>query len=115
MAIIGTYNIPDHVKGDTFKDLQFTITINDVALDLTGYTIECKFRLNRKKGVETYSIDTTSGITITDVVNGVFKIDAFTCDWDVATYYYDIQFTDGSGIVSTFLEGKLEIIQDVTY
>ena len=115
MATVGTYNIPNHIKGDTFKDLQFTITLNDVTLDLTGYTIECKFRKGSKNGLQILSIDSVSGITITDAVSGIFKIDAFTCDWAVDTYYYDIEFTDGSGVIDTYIEGRMKVVQDVTY
>jgi hypothetical protein len=109
------YNIPTLIKGDTFKDLQFTLSINSVAEDLTDYTIACKFRKNTKTGRIAKAIDTTAGITLVDAINGVFKIDAFTCDFDVATYYYDIEFTNGSGEIDTYIQGTFKVEQDVTY
>ena len=51
-----TYNIPTIIKGDCFKDLQFTVTINAVPLDLTGYSIACKFRKSAKTGREIKSL-----------------------------------------------------------
>ena len=110
-----TYNIPSIIKGDTFKDLQFTLSINDVAEDLTNYSIACKFRKSSKTGLVAKAVDTTSGITLVDAVNGVFKIDAFTCDFVAGTYYYDIEFTDGSGVINTYIQGQMKVEQDVTY
>lgn len=110
-----TYTMPSVIKGDTFKEIDFEISVDSVALDLTGYTIECKFRKHTKTGREVKSIDTKSGITVTDAVNGVFTIDAFNCDFDAGIYYYDIEFTDGSGVIDTYIQGTLTVLQDVTY
>ena len=112
-----TYNIPTIIKGDTFRALKFTVTLNSVALDLTGYTIECKFRKNAKTGKLIKSIDTTSGITLTTPASGVFTIDAFDlgADFVAGNFYYDVQFTDTSGIITTFIKGFMKVEQDVTY
>ena len=112
-----TYNIPNIIKGDTFKDLQFTLKINSVVEDLTDYSIACKFRKNAKTGKEVKSLTVGAGITITDAVNGIFKIDAFDLDatFIAGTYYYDIEFTNGSGEIDTYINGTTKVIQDVTY
>lgn len=113
-----TYNIPDIIKGDTFKDLQFTLSINSVVEDLTDYSIACKFRKNAKTGKEIKSLTVESGITITDALNGVFKIDAFNLDdtFIAGTYYYDIEFTNNTtGEIDTYINGTFKVIQDVTY
>ena len=112
-----TYNIPNIIKGDTFKDLQFTLKINSVVEDLTDYAIACKFRKNAKTGKEIKSLTVGARITITDAVNGIFKIDAFNLDatFTAGTYYYDIEFTDGNGDISTDIQGTFSVIQDVTY
>ena len=112
-----TYNIPNIIKGDTFKDLQFTLSINSVVEDLTDYAIACKFRKNAKTGKEIKSFTVGVGITITDAVNGIFKIDAFNLDatFIAGTYYYDIEFTNGSGDIDTYIQGTFKITQDVTY
>ena len=109
------YTIPTLIKGDTFKDIQFTLSINSVAEDLTDYTIACKFRRNIKTGRVEKAIDTTAGITKVDAINGIFKIDAFTCNFEVGTYYYDIEFTNGSGEIDTYIQGTFTVEQDVTY
>jgi len=112
-----TYNMPDIVKGDTFKDLQFTITINSVAEDLTGYAIACKFRKGSKTGREIKSLTVGSGITITDATNGIFQINAFDLGvtFTAGVYYYDIEFTDTSNVINTWISGTIEVIQDVSF
>jgi hypothetical protein len=111
---MAVYNIPTIFKGDTFEDLQFTLSIDGVPEDLTDYGISCKFRKRAKTGEEVKSISILSGITLVDATAGVFKIDAFQQDWTPCTYYYDIEFTDGTDI-NTYVEGTLIIKQDVTY
>ena len=108
------YNLPDAYKGDTYDDIQFTITINDVALDLTGSTIRCQFKKEKKTGALKKTITNTGGITVTDAVNGVFKIDAFVLDWDEGDYYYDIKITSATDVVTTYLQGTLNVNQNVT-
>lgn len=109
------YNIPSIIKGDTFNVLQFTLTINSVAEDLTNYSIACKFRRGGKRGTEVKSISVGSGITLSDPTNGVFVIDAFNLDWEADTYYYDIEFTTAAGLIDTYIYGTLVVNQDVTY
>ena len=112
-----TYNIPSIIKGDTFKDLQFTLKINSVVEDLTDYAIACKFRKYAKTGKEIKSISIGLGISLTDATNGIFKIDAFDLDdtFVAGVYYYDIEFTNGSGEINTYIQGSFKVIQDVTY
>jgi len=111
---MAVYKIPSVFKGDTFEDLQFTLSIDGVPEDLTSYAIASKFRRTCKTGEEVKSISIGAGITLVDATAGVFKIDAFNVDWSVATYYYDIEFTDGTDI-NTYVEGTLTVKQDVTY
>ena len=110
---ITTYNFQDTLSGDTCRKVRFTITVNTVAKDLTGTAIACQFRYGKKSGniVKDFSIG--SGITIIDATAGVFELDAFIINGKIGTYYYDIQFTDGT-IVSTYVSGTLVITQDVT-
>ena len=111
------YNMPNHYKGDTFDVLQFTLLNTDglTPINLTGMTIKSQFRRNSKKGILTKEFIIGTGITVTDALNGVFKIDSFILDWGVATYYYDIEFTFTDGRVVTYIEGLIKIIQDGTY
>ena len=57
------------------------------------------------------------GISLTDATNGIFKIDAFDLDdtFIAGTYFFDIEFTNGSGEIDTYIQGTFKITQDVTY
>lgn len=108
-----TYTLANVLKGDTFNGVQFTVTINTVAKDLTSTIITCDFRYQKKTGAVSKSLSLGSGITITDAVNGVFQIDPFDADMQVGVHYYDIQFVDGA-ITKTYIEGTITVNQDVT-
>jgi len=111
------YNIPDHYKGDTFNGLQFTIkdTVTLNAIDLTGAAIKIQFRKGNKRGLLEKEFVISDGITLSNALGGIFQIDTFVLDWDVASYYYDIEMTFVSGVVVTYIEGIINITQDVTY
>lgn len=109
MEGIGVYNFENHYKGDTFK--AFTFNFN---LDLTGIDIKIQFRKGRKAGILKKSIEIGDGITVADPTNGVMVIDAFIMDFEVDTYFYDIQFTYPTGTVKTWIEGSIKMIQDTT-
>jgi len=71
-----TYNIPNIIKGDTFKDLQFTLSINSVVEDLTDYAIACKFRKNAKTGKEIKSFTVGTAYKITVANGGTLAVTA---------------------------------------
>ena len=110
------YNFPDHLKNDTFLAQEFIYKRNGVAIDLTGATIAMMLRLVKDADPVALSLSSaTSGITITDAVNGTWEVDEQVISIDAGTYFQDIQLTESSGRVSTFTAGTWNIIQDVTY
>jgi len=110
------YNFADKVKGDTLEPITFTVTVNSAALDLTDCTILIQFEKQPCLAYD-YQMGTSAaigGVTITDAVNGEFRIDEQILNWKAAKYYYDIQFTWTDGTVKTYIGGTIEIKQDVT-
>jgi len=109
------YNFPDHIKGDTFNGLSFTIKNkdDDSPIDLTGVTIRMMLRDHNRDLKKTFS--TGSGMTISNPAGGVFQIDEQVIDIYAGKYNYDIEFTFPLGKIKTYISGKWEIIQDVTY
>lgn len=110
------YNFADKVKGDTLEPITFTVTVNAAPLNLTNCTILIQFK---KQPCLAYDYQMGSsvaigGVTITDAVNGEFRIDEQVLNWKAAKYYYDIQFTWTDGTVKTYIGGTIEIKQDVT-
>ena len=108
------YNILGKVKGDTYNGVQFQYIKDGVPVDLTGAGIFIDFRYPRKTGKLTKALSVGDGITITDAANGEFRIDPFDLvGFEVNKHYYDIQLVL-NGVTKTYLEGYLEVIQDVT-
>ena len=115
MAVIQTSPLENRIKNDTFRSVEFIIDVDGTPVDLTGVTIQIQFRFRCKTGSVVKDIATTSGITITDAVNGTFEIDEFTpVDWAVDTYYYDAQITFTDGSIKTYIQGTVKILQDTT-
>jgi hypothetical protein len=113
---VGTYNFPIQQEGDTFNSVQFTCTTTSNAvttpIDLTSVSIKMQLRKTYQSEA-LLTLESGSGITITDAVNGVFRIDEFI-NISAYNYLYDIQFTYNSGVVKTYVKGFLEVLKEVT-
>ncbi len=115
MVVIQTSNLRDRIKNDTFRSVQFIFEQNDLPIDLTGVGIRIQFRYRCKTGKVVKDISNGSGVTITDAINGTFEIDQFTpIDWEVGSYYYDVQITFTDGSIKTYVQGSVKILQDTT-
>jgi hypothetical protein len=103
-----------HIKGDTFYEVDFEILKNQEAIDLTDAIIRMQVRQNYGGAIvlNFTSID-EEGITITDAVDGKFKINQRIIDIPAFNYIYDIQFTI-DGIVKTYVSGNFLVTNDVT-
>lgn len=109
------YDIQDQILNDTFNGVIFTFEDGGgTGIDLTGASIYCDFRYRSKTGEIVKSLETGTGITINDAVNGVMQIDPFIIDWCVDTYWYDIQIDFPSGVIKTYVGGTMKVLQDVT-
>ena len=114
-----------HYKGDSFNrklGVVFVLTIskrNGVPvvppedIDLTGYKISCQFRFESKTGEVAISLTEQSGIVIFDT-NKIRVMADTIINWNAGTYYYDIQFDDTNGDIETYIEGTINILQDVS-
>jgi hypothetical protein len=107
-------------KGDTAT---FSITITDSAgeaSDLNGYTFDMEVResdtqVNAEGGDNTSALVLSSGSGISALDN-VITITASATDTETMSglYVYDLQATDGSSNVSTWLYGTFKVNEDVT-
>jgi hypothetical protein len=113
MSYTKTYNFKDHKRGDTLKEIEFQVEINDQPLDFDNIAaINCQFRLRSPKGQVVHTATIDDGITITGP--GAFKIDGFLLDFPPVIMYYDIEFVFTDGTVRTYVEGTLKLTQDTT-
>jgi hypothetical protein len=101
------------INDDTFNGVQFTISVNGDLLDLTNYSIKMQARA-RYNLPPIFTIYDGSGITITDAVNGVFRIDPQIFHGVPGVYQYDIQLTSQDGIVKTYISGLFTLLEDIT-
>jgi hypothetical protein len=111
---LGHYNFPEHVKGDTFDGVLFTIKVNTVPLDLNSAHIKMDLRLE-PLGVVAETFSDGAGITIYNASDGQFVFDAQIIDIDAGNYYYDIEITLSNNVVKTYITGRWTILQDITY
>ena len=116
MASIQQVDLNDRIKNDTFKSVQFTLKDeSSVAIDLTGASIQIQFRYRSKTGAIVKDVSVASGITVATPASGILVLDAFTpVDWEVDTYYYDVQITFADATIQTPVWGTVKVLQDVT-
>lgn len=117
MARIGTYNIPDQYRNDTFDGLVFSLknSIDETPIDLTGASIKVQFRHNTSRNFVIKELNIGTGITILDAAGGRLAFDTFIVDWQASNYVYDIEVTFADGRIKTYVKGSWKIIQDITY
>ena len=115
---IPTFTIPSDngyiLRGDTWKGLVFNLSDDDTgAIDLTGATIRCAFYLNNRLIID---LSTTNGtITITNAVNGDFKINQIDrMDYSAGTLKGDLEITFADNTRETYCFFDLRIKEDRT-
>lgn len=122
-SLVGGFNWSAQVDGDTLEltDINFLDNL-DVAIDMTTVSsVDMKVRKGSEKGKLIATLSIGAGIKWIDQSQGQIRIsdtdDLIQIgDWAGAgDYYYDIQFTYSTGIVRTYLKGKIPVIKDTTY
>ncbi len=112
--MIGKLNI-QALRGDTFKEYPFEILIDNVALNLTGAVIKMDIKKDAcSLPALTLTSVSNNGITITDAVNGEFKINQQIISIPAGNYQYDIQITLSNGAVNTWVGGLFQVINTIT-
>lgn len=104
-----------NIKTTTFEAVLINFKINGVNVDLTDYVIEMKLRkeYNGKVFLSLTSVANV-GITITDAVNGNFKINEQIIDIDPYNYIWDMKFTAPDGTVKIWYGGEFLIEKNIT-
>lgn len=105
------YNFPDHIKGDTFGGMKFTVTVNSILLPIESVKMELKIAENAPAVLTLASGD---GITISTASDGVFEVDKQIIDITSMEYLYDIEITTKSGEIHTYINGTWNILWGIT-
>lgn len=99
-----------HKRGDTFV-LNSDVASNGLAADITNWTISSQIRDMGDTIVQNLTA------TVTDAVNGRLTLSATpsqTALWPVGQMFCDIEFTDGSGIVTSTETFTINVLLDIT-
>lgn len=96
-------------RGDTFDENPMQIKLNSVVINLTG----CEFKMQLRK-VAGGDIAKNVSISITDAVNGMFKIDKQIFDIEAFDYLYDLQLKYANNDVETLFGGIFTVTNDIT-
>jgi hypothetical protein len=88
---------------------------NDVAIDITGWTIFFTLKLN-KDDSDSEAVVSKTITALTDPTHGTTLVTVPHTEVNtlVGPYYYDFQFVDQSGNVRTITSGAVTFEKDVT-
>lgn len=119
MSRVGTVNFTEQVDGDTFltKNINFFQADGVTPLDLSDATPKVQIRRDSYNGKLMKTATIGDGLTWVLQSSGTLQFGGIdTVGWDGAgDYYYDLQLTYAtSGIVRTYLRGKIVLIDDAT-
>ena len=114
MSAVQKYNFPDAVRGDTYNDVEFIITVNDAPQDLTGASIRM-WVVDGNASTPTMNFNTEDDtILITDAANGTFRTAIGEITAAPKLYHYDIEITFANGEVKTWIAGYFNVKKDTT-
>lgn len=111
-----TYNIPDRVKGTTFKGVQFSLknSVSNEPLNLTNAQVKLQFRRGSEIGLVKKELAVGTGITLTNPVGGVLVLEPFLVTWDPGLYFYDLKITYPTNVIEVYINGTFRVLQNVT-
>lgn len=109
----GKYNITAN-QGETFK-LDFTISTDSVAWDLTTYSARMQVRTSAGASDTLLSLTSDSEISLTALGQVSIVVDADTMANVIAgRFVYDLEVESAGGEVTRILEGKFTVRAEVT-
>lgn len=111
-------DLPDQVRGDTWKFTFVFKDTNNAAIDITGlqywFTVkESRDDTDALAGVQVGPFVAESADALIGQLDLIIS-PAQTEDLEPKTYYYDLQEVNASNEVSTLLLGRVKVKQDIT-
>ena len=110
----GSYNFTIE-QGATFN-LLMTWRIDNVAVNLTGYTARLQARIDVDETETILSLTTGAGITLGGAA-GTITLDQTATQTALlpkGEYVYDLELQSSGGVVTRLLQGELNISAEVT-
>lgn len=103
-----SYNLPEHIKGDTFLGVRILFT----GVDLTGSSAILHVK---KSALSSPTLILTYGNGLTIISDTEMQIDKQIIDIQAGVYLYDLQITYSNGDIFTEVGGSWPITQDISY
>lgn len=103
------------IRGDS-ESIIVDLKENNTPLDITGMTIFFTVKPALTDDLTDSTAIITKNVTsLTDPTSGIATIDLTPSDTNKTPgiYYYDVQFKDADGVITSIPYGTLEIIHDV--
>lgn len=105
------YVLDPVVQGTTGDEVTIELKVNGVAVNLTSAAIKIAFvKHGSKKPIVTFSVG--SGITVTNAIGGIFKINSGIYNWRTGVYFADVDITLSDGTKLNYLKLKIEITEN---
>ena len=104
-------------RADSFPiELTLTNKLTKMAIDITGYSFLFTVNSIEDPPDDTDQVFQVAGVLDADPTTGKVSFTPTKTDTaqPIATYYYDVQMTDGSGNVRTIAKFRFFIHQDIT-
>jgi hypothetical protein len=110
------------VRGDTYK-FNAGAVLNGAPVDLTGKTLKmtAKFAPTDTAGQAVFTLSTSNPaeILVTSASGGLFTVTissskTTTLPFFLTRLYYDIEMSDGAGVINTLLQGTLNVKPNIT-
>lgn len=109
------YDLPDSFAGNTFPGFSVTsIKRNGANLSTTLASVKMQVRKDRNSTASVIELESGNGITINSATTWAFTIEPFYAPFVARNYVYDVELTDSSGTVQTYMRGSWRINQPVT-
>jgi hypothetical protein len=109
------YNVVIDQGADWFLNVTYD-NPDGTPVNLTGYTAALQLRSLPTDPVSVLSLTTGAGITITGAT-GLVEIRATATQTraiDEGIYYYDLEITSVSGVVTRLIQGQADVSPEVT-
>ncbi len=104
-------------QGTTFSPVLTYADVNNVAIDLTGYTAKMQIKKTRADLTALETLTTADGSIVLGGAAGTITLlltDTQTAAIVWLTGVYDLELTSGSGIVTRLIQGVITVSEEVT-
>lgn len=116
MSLPAIYNFPDTYGNDGIQPFKITLKYSSGAfVDLVGASVLMQLRNGLNIVIWEFSTAMDGDNQLLTLANGVIQFPKIN-SWSIppSCYVYDLQVTDSTGFVRTYIKGTWKLLPDVT-